>query len=54
MIFGDHTVADLRAKGATLDGDMSDGGFGLVARLVVPGAGTMQLYQPRHPQALDL
>lgn len=50
----DATVAELRAKGASFEGDVSDEGFGLVADLEVPGAGTMQLYQPRHPTAFDL
>ena len=48
------TVAELRARGVAMDGDVRDEGFGLVADLEVPGAGSMQLYQPRHPQAFGL
>ena len=50
----DSTVAELRDRGATFDGDVSDEGFGVVANLEVPGAGAIQLYQPRHPKAFEL
>jgi hypothetical protein len=35
-------------------GDVSDRGFGLMATLRIPGAGTLGLYEPRHPVAFDL
>ena len=48
------TVAELTAKGVEITGPVEDQGWGLVARLQVPGAGEMGLYQPRHPTAYDL
>jgi predicted enzyme related to lactoylglutathione lyase len=48
------TVADLRAKGVEFTRDIRDDGFGLTIDFLVPGAGDMQLYQPRHPVAFDL
>jgi catechol 2,3-dioxygenase-like lactoylglutathione lyase family enzyme len=50
----DATVAELKDKGVSFVGDVRDEGFGLVAYMDVPGAGTMQVYQPRHPKAIDL
>ncbi|MGD0983155.1 MAG: VOC family protein [Acidimicrobiales bacterium] len=49
-----RTMAELRAKGATFAGEIRDAGFGMTATLVVPGAGEMLLYQPKHPLAHDL
>lgn len=49
-----QTVAELRAKGADFKGEIEDHGYGLVIQLVVPGAGEIQLYEPRHPIAYDL
>jgi catechol 2,3-dioxygenase-like lactoylglutathione lyase family enzyme len=43
------TIADLRAKGAQVDGEVQDAGWGLLTSLTVPGAGRIGLYQPRHP-----
>lgn len=48
------TVADLRAKGATFGGDITDHGYGLVTLLDVPGADPIQLYEPRHELAYRL
>jgi len=48
------TRAELEAKGATFDGDISDEGFGLVTMMDLPGAGRILLYQPNHPTAYDL
>jgi catechol 2,3-dioxygenase-like lactoylglutathione lyase family enzyme len=42
------TVADLRAKGAEFDGEITDRGWGRYVTLRVPGAGTIGLYQPTH------
>jgi catechol 2,3-dioxygenase-like lactoylglutathione lyase family enzyme len=47
------TIDELRAKGAELDGEVSDQGWGLLTSVPVPGAGTIGLYQPRHPTAFD-
>jgi predicted enzyme related to lactoylglutathione lyase len=48
------TVADLRAKGVEFAAPIENQGFGLIARLKVPGAGELGLYEPRHPTAYDL
>ncbi len=48
------TVAELRAKGVEVADEITDEGFGLVALVTVPGAGQMQLYQPRHEVAHSL
>src|ERR1700730_7395670 len=48
------TVADLTAKGVEFTSPIENQGFGLLARLQVPGAGEIGLYQPRHPTAYDL
>jgi catechol 2,3-dioxygenase-like lactoylglutathione lyase family enzyme len=51
----DATVAQLAAKGAQFNGDVSDAGWGLTVRLKVPGAGEMTLYQPKYePPATSL
>ncbi len=47
------TVAELTAKGVEV-GPVTDQGFGLLATLEVPGAGSLGIYQPRHPTAFDL
>lgn len=44
----EQTVADLRAKGVEFRGEVSDQGWGLLVTMVVPGAGTIGLYEPRH------
>jgi catechol 2,3-dioxygenase-like lactoylglutathione lyase family enzyme len=49
-----RTVAELTAKGATFTRDIRDDGFGMTTTLVVPGAGEMMLYEPKHPTAYDL
>jgi hypothetical protein len=48
------TIEELRAKGVKLDGQVSDQGWGLLTSVPVPGAGTIGLYQPRHPTAFDV
>lgn len=48
------TVVELRAKGAEFSAPVSDEGFGLMTTLIVPGGGSIGLYQPRHPVAYDL
>jgi predicted enzyme related to lactoylglutathione lyase len=42
------TVAELTAKGAEFKGEISDRGWGLYIDVVVPGGGTIGLYQPKH------
>lgn len=45
------TVAELVEKGVAVSGKVEDQGYGLVTAIQVPGAGWMQLYEPRHPLA---
>jgi catechol 2,3-dioxygenase-like lactoylglutathione lyase family enzyme len=49
-----RTVAELTTKGAQFEGGIEQRGFGLTIALVIPGAGQMLLYEPRHPTAFDL
>ncbi len=42
------TVADLTAKGVEFASEVTDRGWGLYVSIVVPGGGTMGLYQPTH------
>jgi predicted enzyme related to lactoylglutathione lyase len=44
----DTAMAELTAKGAEFTGDVRDEGWGITARLKVPGAGEMTLYQPKY------
>lgn len=46
------TVAELEANGVEFTGPVTDEGFGLAARLRVPGGGELMLYEPRHPTAV--
>ncbi len=48
------TVDELRAKGVEIPGEIVDEGFGLTTMIVVPGAGEMMLYEPRHELAYEL
>ncbi|MBA3726148.1 MAG: VOC family protein [Armatimonadetes bacterium] len=48
------TVAELRSKGAEFTGGITDEGFGLTTNLVLPAAGEIMLYQPKHPEAHSL
>ena len=49
------TMAELTAKGAEFVGEVSDQGWGVTARLNVPGAGEITLYEPRYdPPATSL
>jgi catechol 2,3-dioxygenase-like lactoylglutathione lyase family enzyme len=48
------TVADLAAKDVEFTAPVEEQGFGFLARLRVPGAGEIGLYQPKHPTAYDL
>lgn len=49
----DKTVEELEAKGAEFAGLVEDAGWGLTRNLVVPGAGELLLYQPRHEPAYN-
>ena len=51
----DATMERLAARGARFAGGVSDQGWGLTVRLVVPGFGEMTLYQPTYdPPATSL
>jgi catechol 2,3-dioxygenase-like lactoylglutathione lyase family enzyme len=49
-----ETVAELTAKGVEFIGEVEAVGWGSMITLVVPGGGTLGLYEPRHPVAYDL
>jgi predicted enzyme related to lactoylglutathione lyase len=48
------TVAALGAQGVEIISPVEEQGFGLLARLRVPGGGELGLYQPKHSTAHDL
>ncbi|MPZ83392.1 MAG: extradiol dioxygenase [Actinophytocola sp.] len=48
------TMAELAAKGVAFTSEVSDQGWGRLTSLAVPGAGSLGLYEPRHPTAYDL
>jgi len=48
------TMDELRGRGASFEGEVTEQPWGSTVQLVVPGAGTMTLYQPKYtPPALD-
>ena len=48
------TMEELRGRGATFEGDIGEESWGSTIELVVPGAGTITLYQPKYPSpAID-
>jgi catechol 2,3-dioxygenase-like lactoylglutathione lyase family enzyme len=47
------TIAEFAAKGVSCS-DISDEGWGLLTSVRVPGAGTIGLYQAKHPLAHQL
>jgi hypothetical protein len=42
------TISALTAKGAKFAGDIEQAGWGSVARLLVPGAAAITVYEPRY------
>jgi catechol 2,3-dioxygenase-like lactoylglutathione lyase family enzyme len=46
------TVAQLEAKGVEFVAPIEDEGWGRIARLRIPGAGEIGIYEPRHPSPL--
>jgi catechol 2,3-dioxygenase-like lactoylglutathione lyase family enzyme len=48
----DATVAELQSKGVELDGGVSEHDWGRLTAMKVPGAGLVQLYEPRHVSPL--
>jgi catechol 2,3-dioxygenase-like lactoylglutathione lyase family enzyme len=43
------TLAELRAKGVEVAGDVSDQGWGLLAAIRLPDGSELPIYEPRHP-----
>ena len=48
----ERTVAQLEAKGVEFVSPVEDEGWGRIARLRIPGAGEIGIYEPRHPSPL--
>ena len=48
------TVAELTGKGVEFTQPVADQGWGLLAKLRIPGGGEIGLYQPKHPTAISL
>jgi predicted enzyme related to lactoylglutathione lyase len=48
------TIAELKSRGADIPDEIKEQGFGLTAMLPVPGAGSLMLYEPRHPVAYNV
>jgi predicted enzyme related to lactoylglutathione lyase len=48
------TVAELRSRGAVIDGEPKDRGFGIAVSVSVPGADPILLYEPKHRVAYNL
>lgn len=46
------TIAELRAKGVEFEGDPIDEGWGIAAKMLLPGGVEVLLYQPRHNTAI--
>jgi glyoxalase/bleomycin resistance protein/dioxygenase superfamily protein len=43
------TLAELKAKGADVSGEVTDQGWGLLSAIRLPDGSELPLYQPRHP-----
>ncbi len=50
----DATMRDLRAKGVDFVEDVSEERWGRLTRIRLPGGGSVGVYEPRHPLAIDL
>ena len=50
----ERTMAELTASGAEFSGPVTQASFGLMTSVVIPGGGTIGLYEPRHRTAYDL
>jgi len=46
------TLAELEGKGVEIAAPISEEGWGRLARIAVPGAGELGIYEPRHPTAI--
>lgn len=47
----DKTIAELTAKGVEVDGGIVEERWGRLVSVRVPGAGTLGIYEPKHPIA---
>ena len=50
----DATVRELAARGVEVLGPVEERRFGRLARIRVPGAGELTVYEPSHPTAIGL
>jgi hypothetical protein len=48
------TVRELRARGIGVQGEPQDHGYGIVVMVTLPGGLQIQVYEPRHPLAIDV
>lgn len=48
------TVRELRARGVEVDGEPQDHGYGITVMVTLPGGLKVQIYEPRHPLAIDV
>lgn len=48
------TIRELQAKGIEVKGKPTDAGYGVTVMLNLPGNVEVQLYEPRHPVAIDV
>jgi catechol 2,3-dioxygenase-like lactoylglutathione lyase family enzyme len=48
----EQTVEQLEAEGVEFVSAIQDEGWGRITQFVIPGAGEMGLYEPRHPSPL--
>lgn len=48
-----RTVEELRAKGIDIPGEPVDEGYGVTVMMNLPGDCQVQLYEPRHPLAIE-
>lgn len=46
-----NTLAELRQKKVAIAAEPADYGWGIMARIEIPGGGEIGLYQPKHPVA---
>jgi predicted enzyme related to lactoylglutathione lyase len=48
------TIENLTARGASVDGDVSDQGWGLLINVRLPSGAPLGVYEPRHPVAFQM
>ena len=47
------TVRELRARGIPIDGEPEDHGYGITVTATLPGGVKVDIYEPRHPVAIE-